>query len=115
MMFECISTPGELALDKYAHGGNRTYDHGGNRTYDLWNTSPMQFFKLARCGYTLRVTSQTYIDDINQLNHKLFLLLNSCDSVAMGNNIPMLGLVMSGWQYQNGKKREGFVTVDFKI
>jgi hypothetical protein len=35
--------------------------HGGNRTYDLWNTSPPWpgiFFKLARCGYTLRVTSQ---------------------------------------------------------
>ena len=50
--------------------------HGGNRTYDLWNTSPMLcqlsytvrsvrfpawtgiFFKLAQCGYTLRVTSQ---------------------------------------------------------
>ena len=43
-------------------------DHGGIRTYDLWNTNPMVvgsnptvsgiFFKLARCGYTLRVTSQ---------------------------------------------------------
>ena len=50
--------------------------HGGNRTYDFWNTSPMLcqlsyavrsvrlppwpgiFFKLARCGYTLRVTLQ---------------------------------------------------------
>ena len=30
--------------------------HGGNRAYDLWNTSPM--LKPARCGYTLRVTSQ---------------------------------------------------------
>ena len=36
--------------------------HGGNRTYDLWNTSPQWpgiFFKLVRCGYSLRVTSQT--------------------------------------------------------
>ena len=32
--------------------------HGGKRTYDLWNTSPGIFFKPARCGYTLRVTSQ---------------------------------------------------------
>ena len=31
--------------------------HGGNRTYDLWNNGHAGiFFKLARCGYTLRVT-----------------------------------------------------------
>jgi hypothetical protein len=32
--------------------------HGGKRTYDFWNTCPGIFFKLGRCGYTLRVTSQ---------------------------------------------------------
>ena len=35
---------------------------GGKRIYDFWNTSfpPWLgiFFKLSRCGYTLRVTSQ---------------------------------------------------------
>ena len=37
--------------------------HGGIRTYDLWNASPPWpgiFFKLAQCGYTLRVAI-TYI------------------------------------------------------
>ena len=45
-------------------------DRGGNRTRHLWDTSPMlcqlsyevnwQTFQLARCGCTLRVTSQTW-------------------------------------------------------
>ena len=73
-----------VTLSVYPHRANlkNMPDHGGNRTYDLWNwnTSPDRvaqlaehwasvpkvvgsipiviFFKLARCGYTLRVTSQ---------------------------------------------------------
>ena len=57
----------DVTLSVYPHRASlkNMPDHGGNRTYDLWNTSPMLcqpwsgiFFKLARCGYTLRVTSQ---------------------------------------------------------
>ena len=65
----------DVTLSVYPHraGLKNMPDHGGNRTYDLWNTSPMLcqlsyavrtvrwpgiFFKPARCGYTLRVTSQ---------------------------------------------------------
>ena len=47
----------DVTLSVYPHrAGLKTIPgHGGNRTYDLW---PGIFFKLARCGYTLRVTSQ---------------------------------------------------------
>ena len=77
----------DVTLSVYPHRASlkNMPDHGGIRTYDLWNTSPMLcqmsyavwsvrvcdiseqnlvpsisgiFFKLARCGYTLRVTSQ---------------------------------------------------------
>ena len=69
----------DVTLSVYPHRASlkNMPGHGGNRTYDLWNTSPMLcqrsyavrsvvrfppwpgiFFKLARCGYTLRVTSQ---------------------------------------------------------
>ena len=68
----------DVTLSVYPHRTSlkNMPEHGGNRTYDLWNTSPMLcqlsyavwsvrfppwsgiFFKLARCGYTLRVTSQ---------------------------------------------------------
>ena len=57
----------DVTLSVYPHRESlkNMPDHGGNRTYDLWNTSPIRippwsgiFFKLARCGYTLRVTSQ---------------------------------------------------------
>jgi hypothetical protein len=54
--------------------------HGGKRTYALWNTSPIPtvagiFFKLARCGYTFRVTSQTsyspeYITPVQKIRKK---------------------------------------------
>ena len=79
----------DVTLSVYPHraGLKNMPGHGGNRTYDLWNTSPMLcqlsyavaqlaelswqrsevrfppwpgiFFKLTRCGHTLRVTSQT--------------------------------------------------------
>jgi hypothetical protein len=42
---EWASTPGKLKVFP---------DHGGNRTCDLWDITS------ARCGCTLRVTSQTY-------------------------------------------------------
>jgi hypothetical protein len=48
----------DVTLSVYPHQASlkNMPDHGGDRTYDLWNTS--LFFKLAQCGYTLRVTSQ---------------------------------------------------------
>jgi hypothetical protein len=54
--------------------------HGGNRTYDLWNTS--QMLKPARCGYTLRVTSQAsyspeYITPRQKISVLLFIENNS--------------------------------------
>ena len=70
----------DVTLSLYLHRASlkNIPDYGGNRTYDLENTSPMLcqlsyavrsvrvcdispgiFFKLARCGYILRVTSQT--------------------------------------------------------
>jgi hypothetical protein len=50
----------DVTLSVYPHRASlkNMPDHGGNRTYDLWNTRSGIFFKLARCGYTLRVTSQ---------------------------------------------------------
>ena len=77
----------DVTLSVYPHraGLKNMPGHGGIRTYDLWNTSPRSsvgrvaqlaehwasipkvvgsnptvpgiFFKPARCGYTLRVTS----------------------------------------------------------
>ena len=70
----------DVTLSLYPHRASlkNIPDYGGNRTYDFGNTSPMLcqlsyavrsvrvcdkspgiFFKLARCGYILRVTSQT--------------------------------------------------------
>ena len=60
--------------------------HGGIRTYDLWNASPMLcqlsyavrsvrgiFFKLARCGYTLRVAiTYKYYFALKQLKTREF-------------------------------------------
>jgi hypothetical protein len=67
----------DVTLSAYPHRASlkNMPGHGGNRTYYLWNTSSMRpdrvaqlaehwasipkvFFKLAWCGYTLRVTSQ---------------------------------------------------------
>jgi hypothetical protein len=66
----------DVTLSVYPHRASlkNMPDHGGNRTYDLWNTS---LFKLARCGYTLRVTSQAsyspeYITP-TQKNHEQYV------------------------------------------
>ena len=81
--------------------------HGGNRTYDLWNTSPMLalptelrgqveyaifriplwpgiFFKPARCGYTLKVTSHKHLIHLSTL-HQHSKYLDEMNWSARGN------------------------------
>jgi hypothetical protein len=75
----------DVTLSVYPHRAILKKYHGGNRTYDLWNASPPWpgiFFKLARCGYTLRVTSQTSKSNIliyrkyNKVLEKKFMISN---------------------------------------
>jgi hypothetical protein len=52
----CNNDACDVTLSVYPHRASlkNMPVHGGNRTYDLWR----HIFKLARCGYALRVTSQ---------------------------------------------------------
>ena len=59
---KCCNTC-DVTLSVYPHRASlkNMPDHGGNRTYVVRHILPPWsgiFFKLTRCGYTLRVTSQ---------------------------------------------------------
>jgi hypothetical protein len=108
----------DVTLSVYPHRASlkNMPDHGGIRTYDLWNTIPPWsgiFFKLARCGYTLRVTSQAsyspeYIAP-TQKNQNLNTL-----SISKTRTIPCTLLVLGYWQQNeyatNGSKVTKFTS-----
>ena len=71
----------DVTLSVYPHraGLKNMPGHGGIRTYDLWFVGsnptmvrippwPGIFFKPARCGYTLRVTSSKHLIHLSTLH-----------------------------------------------
>ena len=109
----------DVTLSVYPHRASlkNMPDHGGNRTYDLWNTSPMLcqlsyawsgiFFKLARCGYTLRVTSQAsyspeYITP-TQKKSGYFICARFCKFQKLFDKIKAKKLLKEGTDVNEGK------------
>ena len=90
---KCISTSGKL--EKYA-------GHGWNRSYNLWDTEHCMgtFFKLARCGYTLRVTSCMHKHHIHLSIHitstqkKLMTFIIISDELTLLNVIILLYIIL---------------------